>query len=120
MDNFGLQYYGECWTGNNKDWDRYGPLNNRGCGALGSAWNNQVYSYPSVPMPEKDVYGNNGSVTCERYCGGVGGRSWNGELPADWNGARCVGTPGNPSLGCHSGSSAGITCRCQKTGKGWN
>jgi hypothetical protein len=45
MNTFGVQYYGECWTGNNTDWDRYGPLNNQGCGTLGSGWNNQVYTY---------------------------------------------------------------------------
>ena len=43
MNTFGLQYYGECWAGNNTNWDRYGPLNNQGCGTLGSDWNNQVY-----------------------------------------------------------------------------
>ena len=44
MNTFGLQYYGECWTGNNTNWDRYGRLADQGCGALGSAWNNQVYT----------------------------------------------------------------------------
>lgn len=43
MNTFGLQYYGECWTGNNTNWDRYGRLDDNGCGDLGSAWNNQIY-----------------------------------------------------------------------------
>jgi len=81
------------------------------------------WAIPNLPnditLPEKDVYGNNGSVTCERYCGGVGGGPWNGELPVNWNGAKCIGTPGS-SLGCNSGSSSGIVCRCQRTGRGWN
>jgi hypothetical protein len=120
MKNFGLQYYGECWVGNNSDWDRYGRLSDQGCGALGSAWNNQVYTHDnSTAVPEQNVYGNNGTVTCERYCGGIGGGPWNSELPRDWNGARCVGTPENPGLGCGAGSSSPIVCRCQKTGRGW-
>jgi len=45
MNTFGVQYYGECWTGNNTNWDRYGRLDDRGCGELGSGANNQVYKY---------------------------------------------------------------------------
>lgn len=42
---FGLQYYGECWAGNNTDWNKYGKLDDKGCGELGTAWNNQVYTH---------------------------------------------------------------------------
>ena len=41
---FGLQYYGQCFAGNNNDWGRYGKLDNNSCGKLGSDWNNQVYT----------------------------------------------------------------------------
>jgi hypothetical protein len=45
LNTFGLQFYGECWAGNNSDWDKYGRLNDNGCGTLGTAWNNQVYKH---------------------------------------------------------------------------
>ena len=40
---FGLQYYGECWMGNNDNWNRFGKRDNNGCGPLGRDWTNQVY-----------------------------------------------------------------------------
>jgi len=43
-NTFGLQYYGQCFVGNNTDWDKYGALDNKSCGDLGSAWNNQIYT----------------------------------------------------------------------------
>jgi hypothetical protein len=48
LNTFGLQYYGQCWAGNNTNWDRYGSLNDQGCGTLGSDWNNQVYTHREV------------------------------------------------------------------------
>jgi hypothetical protein len=79
---------------------------------------------PNLPgtqaIPQQTVYGNNGSVTCERYCGGVSGGPWNGELPKSWNGARCVGSP-NSSAGCFSTTSpTPLICTCAATGTGWN
>lgn len=43
---FGLQYGGQCFTGKNppSEWQRYGKLDDAGCGPLGGGWNNQVYS----------------------------------------------------------------------------
>jgi hypothetical protein len=79
---------------------------------------------PNLPgsqaVPQQTVYGNNGTVTCERYCGGVSGGPWNGELPKSWNGARCVGTP-NSSAGCFSTTwPTPLVCTCAATGTGWN
>ena len=69
-------------------------------------------------IPEQNVYGNNGSVTCEHYCRGPGGGGpWNGELPRDWNGAKCIKTPNNPGAGCFVGGQT--VCTCQRTGTGW-
>jgi len=49
----GRQYFGECFGGNNTDWDRLG---NAGCcEPLGGAWTNQVYvrkSPKDVPLSE--------------------------------------------------------------------
>jgi hypothetical protein len=119
--NFGLQYYGECWAGNNDDWNRYGGLPEAKCGELGTGVSNKVHTIiPSkAPLNVKNVYGNNGSVSCERYCNGNGGGPWNGELPRDWNGARCIGTPQAPDVGCNSTYGSGIVCTCERTGKGW-
>ena len=43
MNSFGVQYFGQCWTGNSPihDYTRYGIVN--GCPPLGGGWNNQVY-----------------------------------------------------------------------------
>jgi hypothetical protein len=43
MNCFGVQYYGQCWTGNypNNDYAVYGAIN--ACPPLGGGWNNQVY-----------------------------------------------------------------------------
>jgi hypothetical protein len=43
---FGLQYGGQCFTGTNppSEWQRYGKLDDAGCGPLGGGWNNQVYT----------------------------------------------------------------------------
>ena len=73
--------------------------------------------------------GNNGSVTCDMYCGGVFGKPWNGELPVAWNGAKCVETS-DPALGCDkapgmtkgpycTGGVCPQTCTCAATGTGW-
>ena len=67
------------------------------------------------------AYGDNGTVSCNTYCGGTGGGPWNNELPKSWNGARCIMT--SPDIAsCDStfkftpGSSY---CICTKTGTGW-
>jgi hypothetical protein len=73
----------------------------------------------SGPRPRQTAYGNNGSVSCDRYCGGIGGRPWNGELPESWNGARCAGYA--PDIGgCYNTfSRPGAGCVCEPTGTGW-
>jgi hypothetical protein len=47
---FGVQYYGECWAGNNPDWNRAGKRD--GCPPLGGGWNNQVYEMGPSPPPD--------------------------------------------------------------------
>jgi hypothetical protein len=74
-----------------------------------------------VPDPNrKVVHGNNGTVTCDAYCAGSpwDNGPWNGELPASWNGAKCVDTS-NPSVGCNKLANTQINCTCEKTGTGW-
>jgi hypothetical protein len=75
----------------------------------------------------KTVHGNNGTVTCQQYCSGprsIGAAPgpWNGELPREWNGAKCIRSS-NPDVGCDRGPPGGVTpgftCVCEKTGKGW-
>lgn len=90
---------------------------------------------PSVTTPvqttqKQIVWGNNGSVTCDTYCGGTGGKPWNGELPAEWNGAKCTNAYGSAQqAGCFntfsnvdpfSGENKPGGCECQSTGTGWN
>ena len=52
------------------------------------------------------VNGDDGSVPCESYCMGINGGPWNGELPAEWNGAACAFT-----------SDAKVSCRGPTTGQ---
>jgi hypothetical protein len=43
--NFGLQYYSQCFAGNNENWDRHGKVTNEAiCETMGTAWNNLVYT----------------------------------------------------------------------------
>lgn len=71
------------------------------------------------PRRRQVAYGDNGSVSCDRYCGGIGGKPWNGELPESWNGARCAGYA--PDIGgCYTTfSRSGAGCVCEPTGTGW-
>jgi hypothetical protein len=66
----------------------------------------------------KRVYGNNGTVSCNRYCGGIGGKSWNNELPTSWNGAICVKAGINNDQDCNSVagySDKGTQCLCKRS-----
>lgn len=102
-----------------------------------SRWPNMDGAANTGVPRTKTTIANNGSVSCETYCQGVGGKSWNQELPQDWFGAKCVGTtvPGNtcstvPGMtkgpfctGNPAGSSpygCPQNCVCQETGDGWN
>jgi hypothetical protein len=83
----------------------------------------QVYtdlSYGAPIPPRQGVYGDNGSVSCDRYCRGIGNNSWNGELPQSWNGAKCVGFDRTSINNCYSTfSKPGAMCVCEPTGTGW-
>lgn len=71
---------------------------------------------PALDAPDKrrrKVTGNNGTVSCETYCGGTQGAPWNNELPAEWNGARCVGT-NLPDVDCYTVPNRPIECICEK------
>lgn len=50
MNTFGLQYYGECWLGNDVDYAKYGPTNS--CGNLGGAWSQNVYKKGGADMTD--------------------------------------------------------------------
>ena len=56
----------------------------------------------------KQVFRNDGSVSCDTYCKGFKGASWNNELPNNWNGAEGV-----------SGYLNDRSCMCKQTGTGW-
>ena len=65
-----------------------------------SRWPTSPVTDPYVPRIQT-VGGNNGSVSCETYCRGASGGPWNGELPKDWNGAKCKSTT-DPKYNCQS------------------
>ena len=71
------------------------------------------------PKKRQVCYGDNGSVSCDRYCRGIGGGPWNGELPRSWNGAQCAGYDADIG-GCYTTfSRSGAGCVCEETGTGW-
>lgn len=78
----------------------------------------------SVQTPPQDmtqiVIGNNGDVSGNTYCAGIGGKPWNNELPVSWNGATCVST-NLPDASCTKapGQMVGMTVVCKPTGRGW-
>lgn len=102
-----------------------------------SRWPNMDGAATSGVPRTKTVIANNGSVSCDTYCAGIAGKSWNGELPYDWYGARCIGTTvsgntcstvpgmskgpyctGNPPASAPYGCPQ--NCVCQETGTGWS
>lgn len=88
--------------------------------ADGSEWGSVNLTCGPV---EQQTQGNNGTVSCNRYCSGVDGGPWNGELPASWGGAKCVRTT-DPSVECGKIAGLrpqGIGCICAPDPKsGWN
>jgi len=73
----------------------------------------------NCPGPMKDnyqkVYGNNGTVSCDTYCRGTGGRSWNNELPQSWGGATCAAAGVNNDQPCSQVKGSLTQCVCQKS-----
>ena len=74
------------------------------------------------PVTQQKTYGNNGTVSCNTYCGGTGGGPWNNELPKEWNGAKCVGvSAGIPDCNSLFTYVPNQTyCVCERTNTGWN
>lgn len=66
------------------------------------------------------VYHNNGTVSCNKYCHGAGGRSWWGELPIEWKGAQCVVAGKNRNIPCSKAKkdpaepTGNLQCVCQR------
>jgi len=56
----------------------------------------QTYVSPTGNcVPKRMLFpGNNGTVSCDAYCAGADGEPWQGNAaaPADWKGAKCIGT----------------------------
>jgi len=42
FNTVGIQYFGQCWAGNNSDWNKYGLAGC--CEGMGGAWTNQIYT----------------------------------------------------------------------------
>jgi hypothetical protein len=73
---------------------------------------------PTEPYEYKVVHRNNGTVSCQTYCAGTSGNSWNRELPQEWNGANCIDTIGGGN--CNNTKGSPTTCVCAPNNKGWN
>jgi hypothetical protein len=87
---------------------------------------------PPPPPPPVDprvlVMGNNGTVSCNRYCRGALGGSWNNELPGNWRGGKCSSGGINANIPCsyigREPGRNGLPCRCVRDdstpwAKGW-
>jgi|LakMenE18May11ns_1017448.scaffolds.fasta_scaffold8210602_1 hypothetical protein len=67
--------------------------------------------------------GNNGSVSCDKYCQGINGAPWNNELPVDWNGANCSEAKDavtNQTVSCSATHGKHVKCLCKKSDIGWS
>jgi len=122
MKIFSVQHQGHCQADSTLDkYKKYGP--SRACAnGKGGPWANDVYLIGDNegPTETKKFYSDNGTTTCERYCSGVDGVSWNNE-GAGWNGASCAGVEGGIA-DCYSRFSfqPGVTnCICKKKDSGW-
>ena len=76
----------------------------------------------SAPAPIWTV-GNNGSVSCDKYCQGINGAPWNNELPVDWNGANCSEAKDavtNQTVSCSATHGKDVKCLCKKSDIGWS
>lgn len=81
---------------------------------------------PNPPPPKitQVTYGNDGTVSCNAYCGGSNGLPQNNELSINWHGATCVST-NNPVISCDDvpitkiPNLKSINCTCTPTGTGW-
>ena len=74
----------------------------------------------------RQVFGNNGTVSCSTYCAGTGGASWNNEL-SSWSGAKCVASGINNTDPCNLVGADGADpydpnrriCLCEKSAGPW-
>ena len=63
---------------------------------------------------------NNGTVSCNKYCHGINGQSWNNELPIAWKGAQCATAGKNGNIPCGQARrdpndpAGGLPCLCQR------
>lgn len=76
------------------------------------------YDTTQIAHCTKTVIGNNGLISCDRYCQGIGGKAWNSELPDEWKGAKCYDT-NSTAAGCFGVLGKPINCKCVMTGTGW-
>ena len=72
----------------------------------------------------RQVFGNNGAVSCSTYCAGKDGKSWNSELPLSWPGATCIASgitnAGNCDIvGVDSADHVRRICLCEKSDTPW-
>lgn len=75
--------------------------------------------WPALIPKYKEVFGNNGTVSCDRYCAGSGGRSWNNELPG-WGGANCAAQGTNNEEPCSLVKGSLTKCICERNdARGW-
>lgn len=84
------------------------------CVANGKGW----YTGSTPPPLRIMTTKNEGLVSCDEYCQGSKGKPSRFELPANWNGAKCVGTE-FASVGCDVIANTAIKCNCEMTGTGW-
>ena len=114
-----------------EDW--YGKQTKAGVKADMTAWatmtdnahRERCYGPDKANWPTVKTAGNNGSVSCNTYCDGESGHSWNNELSTAWPGARCVSAGKYDNYSCeHVGqdpNTPGIMpCNCARNWQQFN
>jgi hypothetical protein len=77
-------------------------------------------NFGSVNTNIARTYGNNGTVSCNKYCHGLNGQSWNNELPIAWKGAQCLTAGKNGNIPCGqarrdpNNPNGSLQCVCQR------
>jgi len=75
-------------------------------------------NFPTEIYTYQVTNSDNGLTSCTAFCAGTNGQPYNNELPANWNGADCIGTIAGGK--CDNVKGTATQCICTPNNKGWS